>query len=140
MVRNATDRNRVSVRTCLMDRTASVRGDHVQLQQVILNLILNAVEAMGSVEEGARQLAISTELSQKKGVLVAVRDTGPGVDPEHLDEIFKPFYTTKTSGIGMGLSICRSIIDAHGGQLWAEADQPRGAVFKFNMPSAQDSS
>ena len=140
MVRNATDRNKVSVRTCLTDRTASVRGDRVQLQQVVLNLILNAVEAMDSVAEGARQLSISTELSQTRGVLVTVRDSGPGIDSEHLDEIFKPFYTTKASGIGMGLSICRSIIDAHGGELWAEADQPRGAVFKFNMPSAQDGS
>jgi C4-dicarboxylate-specific signal transduction histidine kinase len=140
LVRNATNRNGVSVRTCLMERTASVRGDRVQLQQVVLNLILNAVEAMDSVAEGARQLSISTELSQARGVLVTVRDSGPGIDSEHLDEIFKPFYTTKASGIGMGLSICRSIIDSHGGQLWAEADQPRGAVFKFNMPSAQDSS
>jgi PAS domain S-box-containing protein len=140
MVRTATARNGVSVRTSLMERIASVRGDRVQLQQVVLNLILNAVEAMGSVEEGARQLSISTELSQAVGILVAVRDSGPGIDPEHLDGVFKPFYTTKASGIGMGLSICRSIIDAHGGQLWAEANQPRGAAFKFNMPSAQDSS
>jgi PAS domain S-box-containing protein len=140
MVRNAIDRNKVSVRTCLMEGTASVRGDRVQLQQVVLNLILNAVEAMGSVEEGARQLSISTELSQTRGVLVTVRDSGPGIDPEQLEGIFKPFYTTKASGIGMGLSICRSIIDAHGGQLWAEAAHSRGAVFKFSMPSAQENS
>jgi PAS domain S-box-containing protein len=140
MARNAIDRSRVSVRTCLMEPTAFVRGDSVQLQQVVLNLILNAVEAMGSAEERARQLSISTELSQTRGILVAVCDSGPGIDPEHFNEIFKPFYTTKASGIGMGLSICRSIIDAHGGELWAEANQPRGAAFKFNMPSAQDSS
>jgi PAS domain S-box-containing protein len=140
MVRNAIDRNRVSVRIYFTERNASVRGDRVQLQQVVLNLILNAVEAMGSIEEGARQLSISTELSQTRGILVAVRDSGPGIDPEQFDGIFKPFYTTKASGIGMGLSICRSIIDAHGGELWAEANQPRGAALKFNMPSAQDSS
>jgi PAS domain S-box-containing protein len=136
MVRNATDRNRVSVRTSLMEQMAFVRGDRVQLQQVVLNLILNAVEAMTSVEEGERELLISTELNQKSGILVAVRDTGPGVDRENLDQIFKPFYTTKPSGIGMGLSICRSIIDAHGGQLWAEANQSRGSVFRFTLPAA----
>ena len=137
MVRSAIDKNRVSVRTRFMDELISVRGDRVQLQQVVLNLILNAVEAMSSVEEGARELSISTEQSQTSGVLVAVRDSGPGIDPEHLERVFNPFYTTKTSGIGMGLSICRSIIDAHGGRLWAEANQPRGAVFQFTLPAAQ---
>ena len=137
MVRSAIDRNRVSVRTRFMEDLISVRGDRVQLQQVVLNLILNAVEAMSSVEEGARELSISTEQSQTSGVLVAVRDSGPGIDPEHLERVFKPFYTTKTSGIGMGLSICRSIIDAHGGRLWAEANQPRGAVFQFTLPAAR---
>jgi PAS domain S-box-containing protein len=140
MVRSAIDRNRVSVRTRLMQHMASVRGDRVQLQQVILNLILNAVEAMSSVKDGTRELSISTEPSQTGGILVDVRDTGPGIDPQHLDQIFRPFYTTKTSGIGMGLSICRSIIDAHGGRLWTEANQPRGAVFQFTIPVAQDSS
>jgi PAS domain S-box-containing protein len=140
MVRNAIDRNRVSIRTCLMEQMGSVRGDRVQLQQVVMNLILNAVEAMTSVEEGERDLLISTELSLRSGILVAVRDTGPGVDRERLDQIFKPFYTTKASGIGMGLSICRSIIDAHGGQLWAEANQPRGTVFRFTLPAASQAS
>ena len=140
MVGSAIDKNRVSVRSRLMEGIISVRGDRVQLQQVVLNLILNAVEAMSSIEEGARELSISTELSQTRGILVAVRDSGPGIDPEQFDGIFKPFYTTKASGIGMGLSICRSIIDAHGGELWAETNQPRGAAFKFNVPSAQDSS
>jgi PAS domain S-box-containing protein len=139
MVRNATDRNRVSVRTSLMEQMACVRGDRVQLQQVVLNLILNAVEAMTSVEEGERELLISTE-SQGSAIVVAVRDTGPGVDPEHLDRIFKPFYTTKASGIGMGLSICRSIVDAHGGQLRAEANQSRGTVFHFTLPRAAQAS
>ena len=134
MVGNAIARNRISVRTDLTEHTTFVRGDRVQLQQVILNLILNSVEAMSSIEEGARELSISTELSQTRGILVAVRDTGPGIDPGHIDQLFKPFYTTKTSGIGMGLSICRSIVDAHGGQLWAETNQPRGAAFLFTMP------
>ena len=95
---------------------------------------------MSSVEEGARELSISTELSQNDGVLVAVRDSGPGIDPEHLDLVFKPFHTTKPSGIGMGLSICRSIIDAHGGRLWAEANRPRGAIFQFTLPASVEDS
>jgi signal transduction histidine kinase len=113
-----------------------VLGDRVQLQQVLLNLILNAAEAMSSVEEGARELLISTKEDQT-GVVVAVRDSGPGIDPEHLDRVFEAFYTTKSSGTGMGLSICRSIIHAHGGKLWAEANEPRGAVFQFTLPAAE---
>ncbi|WP_161851406.1 PAS domain S-box protein [Bradyrhizobium sp. CCBAU 051011] len=136
MVQNAIERNRVSVRTSLVDQMSCVRGDRVQVQQVLLNLILNAVDAMSSAEEGARELTISTEPSQTEGILVAVRDSGPGINPEHLDQIFNPFYTTKTSGIGMGLSICRSIIDAHGGRLWAEANQPRGAILQFTLRPA----
>ena len=140
MVRDAIDRNRVSVRTCLMERVATVRGDRVQLQQVVLNLILNAVDAMSSADEGARELTISTEPSRTEGILVAVRDSGPGINPEHLDRIFEPFYTTKTSGLGMGLSICRSIIDAHGGRLWAEAHRPRGAILQFTLPAGVEDS
>jgi PAS domain S-box-containing protein len=135
MVRDAIENNRVAVRTCLMECEATVSGDRVQLQQVVLNLILNAVEAMSSVEEGARELSITTELSQTNGLLVAISDSGPGIDPEHLDRVFAPFYTTRTSGIGMGLSICRSIIDAHRGRLWAEANRPRGAIFQFTLPA-----
>ena len=140
MVRNAIDRNRVSVRTRLMEHMATVQGDRVQLQQVVLNLILNAVEAMGAVETGARELSISSELTQTGDILVAVRDSGPGIQPEQLDRLFKPFYTTKATGLGMGLSICRSIIDAHGGKLWAEANQPRGAVFQFTLPTTSHAS
>ena len=113
-----------------------VEGDRVQLQQVLLNLILNAAEAMSSVEEGARELLISTKEDQT-GVVVAVRDSGPGIDPEHLEQVFDAFYTTKPSGTGMGLSICRSIIHAHGGKLWAEANEPRGAVFQFTLPGTE---
>ena len=124
--------------THLTEGALPVEGDRVQLQQVVLNLILNAVEAMGSVQEGPRELSISTEQSQTNGVLVAVRDTGPGIDPEHLERVFEAFYTTKSSGVGMGLSICRSIIDAHGGRLWAEANEPRGAVFQFTLPGVEN--
>lgn len=140
MVRNAVDRNRLSVRTRLMEGIISVRGDRVQVQQVVLNLILNAIEAMSAVEDGSRELWVSTTHGQTSDFLVAVQDSGPGIDLEHLERIFSPFYTTKTSGIGMGLSICRSIIAAHGGRLWAEANQPRGAIFQFTLPTGLEDS
>ncbi|MFK4724689.1 PAS domain S-box-containing protein [Bradyrhizobium niftali] len=136
MVQDAIYRNRVLVRTHFSE-PALVEADRVQLQQVMLNLILNAVEAMSSMEEGPRELAISYTRSNKNEIFVDVRDSGPGIDPERLQEIFKAFYTTKSSGTGMGLSICRSIIDAHGGRLWAEPNQPRGAVFRFVLPAAE---
>jgi signal transduction histidine kinase len=134
MVRGATMKSGIAVSTQLMDGPVPVRGDRVQLQQVVLNLVLNAVEAMGSVETGARELLISTQQGST-GVFVAVRDSGPGIDPGNLERVFEPFYTTKTSGVGMGLSICRSIIDAHGGRLWVSANEPRGAVFQFTLPA-----
>jgi C4-dicarboxylate-specific signal transduction histidine kinase len=112
-----------------------VQGDRVQLQQVVLNLILNSVEAMSSVDGARRELSISTERRGADEVLVAFHDSGPGIDPEHLERVFDPFYTTKPSGIGLGLSICRSIIDAHGGRLWAAANEPRGAAFQFTLPA-----
>ena len=133
-------KNAVSVQTHFTEGLLPARGDRVQLQQVVLNLILNAVEAMGSVESAARELSISTEQDRASGALVTVCDSGPGIDPENLERIFEAFYTTKSSGVGMGLSICRSIIDAHGGRLWASANVPRGAIFQFTLPSAGDSS
>jgi C4-dicarboxylate-specific signal transduction histidine kinase len=137
-VRSTIANNKVPVRTRLME-LPPVLGDRVQLQQVVMNLILNAVEAMSSIEEGARELWIGAEPSES-GVLVAVRDSGPGIDPRHMDHMFEPFYTTKTSGMGMGLSICRSIIAAHGGRLWAEANRPRGTIFQFTVPAGLDDS
>jgi PAS domain S-box-containing protein len=135
--RSAITRNEVSVQTFFAEGLAPVQGDRVQLQQVVLNLVLNAVEAMGSVEAGPRELLISTEQNQAKELLVVVRDSGPGIDPTHLERVFEAFYTTKSSGVGMGLSICRSIIDAHGGRLWAGTNEPRGAVFQFTLPDAE---
>ena len=132
--RSAIIKNRVWVQTRLSEGSFPVHGDRVQLQQVVLNLLLNAVEAMGSVEAAPRELLISTK-QDHTGVLVAVQDSGPGIDPEHLDRVFQAFYTTKSSGVGMGLSICRSIIAAHGGRLWAEANEPRGAIFQFTLPA-----
>jgi len=139
LARSAITTNRVSVQTRLAEALLPIQGDRVQLQQVVLNLILNAVEAMSAVETEPRELLISTEQCETNDILVAVRDSGPGIDPDHLDRVFEAFYTTKSSGVGMGLSICRSIIDAHGGRLWTEANEPRGASFQFTVPSAENS-
>jgi signal transduction histidine kinase len=136
LARNAIAENRVVVETALSEGLLPVEGDRVQLQQVVLNLILNAVEAMDSVQGGPRELAISTEQNQAWGALVTIRDSGPGVDPANLGRIFHAFYTTKSSGVGIGLAICRSIVDAHGGRLWVDANEPQGAVFQFTLPRA----
>jgi PAS domain S-box-containing protein len=133
----AISKNEVTVQTRLSEGIFPVQGDRVQLQQVVLNLILNAVEAMSSVEAAERELLIITEPSQTNGTLVAVKDTGPGIDPQQLDRVFEAFYTTKSSGLGMGLSICRSIINAHGGRLWAVSNDPRGAIFQFTLPNRE---
>jgi C4-dicarboxylate-specific signal transduction histidine kinase len=140
MVRSAIAKNEISVSTRLMDGLVPVQGDRVQLQQVLVNLMLNAIEAMNSVDGGPRKLSIRTEQSQTGGILVAVHDSGPGVDPVNLERVFEPFYTTKTSGIGMGLSICRTIIHGHGGRLWISANEPGGAVVQFTLPAAQEGS
>jgi C4-dicarboxylate-specific signal transduction histidine kinase len=139
LARSVIIRNVASVQIRLAEGLLPVQGDRVQLQQVVLNLILNAIEAMDAVEAEPRELLISTEQTQENGVLVAVRDSGPGIDPEQVERVFEPFYTTKTSGLGMGLSICRSIIGAHGGRLWADANDPRGAVFQFTLPARRGS-
>ena len=139
MVQSAITKNGVLVRPSLKG-SLLVHGDRVQLQQVVLNLILNAIESMSSVEKGSRELSISTKQDQTGEMLVAVQDSGPGIDPERLDQVFAPFYTTKNAGIGMGLSICRSIITAHGGRLWAEANRPGGAIFQFTLPAGPQGS
>jgi signal transduction histidine kinase len=135
LARSAITQNGVSVQTLLADELVSVQGDRVQLQQVVMNLILNGVEAMGSLAAGPRLLSISTDPYQGKGALVAVRDSGLGIHAENFERVFETFYTTKSNGTGVGLSICRSIIDAHGGRLWAGANEPRGAVFQFTLPA-----
>ena len=134
--RSALTANGVSVETRLAEGLFPVEGDRVQLQQVVMNLILNAVEAMSTTEARPRDLLISTEQIRSNDILVSVRDSGPGIDPAHLDRVFEAFYTTKSSGVGMGLSVCRSIIDAHGGRLWADTVVPRGAVLRFTLPGA----
>ncbi|WP_150117835.1 PAS domain S-box protein [Microvirga vignae] len=138
LTRNELVRNSISLQSQLGKGLPLVQGDRVQLQQVILNLILNAIEAMGSTDKGARTLLIRTEEDRSRGVLVEVHDTGPGLEVEHLDDLFNAFYTTKPGGMGMGLSICRSIIEAHGGRVWATTNKPKGAVFRFTLPPRQD--
>jgi PAS domain S-box-containing protein len=133
-VRGETSRSGVQVKTALAEHLPHIRGDRVQLQQVMLNLILNAVEAMAEMSQDSSSLLITTGEVESGGVLVSVRDTGPGLPPVALERLFEPFHTTKPNGMGIGLSICRSIVEAHGGRLWASANTPRGAVFQFTLP------
>src|SRR5712671_4384162 len=125
----------VTVGTQLSGELPRIQCDRVQLQQVMLNLIVNAIQSMSGVEDGNRELHINTVSIEPEGVCVAVRDTGPGLSPETLSRLFEPFYTTKSEGMGIGLSICRSIIEAHGGRLWATRCEPRGALFQFTIPA-----
>jgi C4-dicarboxylate-specific signal transduction histidine kinase len=124
----------VRVQTQLAPCLPRIHADRVQLQQVMLNLIVNGIQAMNDVADGQRDLLITTE-GTEDGVRVEVRDTGPGLGPEKLERLFEPFYTTKPNGMGMGLSICRSIIEAHGGRLWATGHSSQGAVFQFTIPA-----
>jgi signal transduction histidine kinase len=124
----------VTVSTQLARELPRIQCDRVQLQQVMLNLIVNAIQSMSGVEDGNRELHIGTVSIEPEGVCVAVRDTGHGLRPEGLPRLFEPFYTTKPDGMGIGLSICRSIIEAHGGRLWATSCEPRGALFQFTIP------
>jgi signal transduction histidine kinase len=125
------------VRTRLAEGLPRVQGDRVQLQQVLLNLIINAIEAMRDVGEKERELLISSS-NEPDGVSVEVRDSGPGFAPKDLDRVFEAFYTTKPGGLGLGLSICRSIIEAHNGRLRASANVPRGATFEFTVSAHPD--
>jgi C4-dicarboxylate-specific signal transduction histidine kinase len=134
LTRTEAANNRVLVRTQLAEGLPRVQGDRVQLQQVLLNLVINAIEAMRDVDEEERELLISTR-HEPDGVSVEVRDSGPGFAAADLDRVFEAFYSTKPSGVGLGLSICRSIIEAHNGRLWASPNVPRGAVFGFVAPA-----
>jgi PAS domain S-box-containing protein len=138
LTRVATSEHGVLVKMQLSDGLPPIVGDRVQLQQVILNLIMNAIEAMSDVTEGPRELLISTSEAEPGSVIVAVSDSGPGLpaNPEHL---FEAFYTTKASGLGMGLAICRSITQNHGGRLWATPNAPHGAVFCMLLPFGEKS-
>jgi signal transduction histidine kinase len=126
-------RNGVALRTELAGDLPFVPGDRVQLQQVLLNLIINGMEAMSSLVDGRRELLIYSRLHESNQVLVGVQDSGTGIEPENLKKIFDPFYTTKSQGMGMGLAICRSIVENHGGKLWASPNDGRGATFQFTL-------
>ena len=140
LTRGEVAKNRVSVLTQFAEPSPTVQADRVLLQQVILNLVINAVEAMSSMREGSRELLICTEKAEPNGALVAVRDSGPGLDPKSIDRLFEAFYTTKVRGMGIGLPVCRYIVEAHGGQIWAAANEPRGAMFRFTLPNHESSS
>jgi PAS domain S-box-containing protein len=127
----------VQLRTRFASELPLVQGDRVQLQQVILNLIVNAIEAMRSVVERPRELVIVTGRHESGGVLVEVRDSGEGLDPASVDHLFETFFSTKPEGLGMGLAICRSIVEAHGGKLWTTLNAPHGAVFQFFVPAEE---
>jgi PAS domain S-box-containing protein len=139
LTRSEALKNKVALQTELTDRLPVIRGDRIQLQQVVLNLILNAVQAMDAVPDKAREVCITTGESLPGEVRLGVRDTGPGLSPDGFSRLFEPFYTTKPNGMGMGLAICRSIVEAHGGRLWATANKPRGAMFEFSIPVGKDS-
>ncbi len=128
-------KNGVSVKTEFAKGLPIITCDRVQLQQVVLNLILNALQAMGGDRKGARQVLITTSQTESNDPCIGIQDTGPGLSSETLSRLFEPFYTTKPNGMGLGLAICRSIIEAHGGRLWATGCQPHGAVFQFIIPA-----
>jgi PAS domain S-box-containing protein len=134
LARSEAAKNGVLVQRQLGEELPPIQGDRVQLQQVILNLVVNAVEAIGNREAGPREILIETAWTGSDAILVSVQDTGPGLDPANIERMFDAFYTTKADGLGLGLSICRSIIDAHGGKLWATPGVPQGAVFRFTLP------
>ena len=131
-------RSGVAVRTDLAADVPAVLGDRVQLLQVMLNLVLNGVEAMSTITDRPRELLIKSA-RHPDGVLIQVHDSGEGVDPQQADNIFDPFFTTKPQGIGMGLSVGRSIVEAHGGRLWFTPGSSHGVVFQFTVPKADTS-
>jgi signal transduction histidine kinase len=157
LIQNEMQRNRVSLHVELAKDLPPVSGDRIELQQVMLNLLINAIEAMNEVGGSPRELWVSsqkvTEIAgqweehtlqdkssvetERNGVLIAVRDSGPGLDPKVHGRLFDAFYTTKPRGLGVGLAISRSIIEAHRGRLWATANAPRGAVFQFTLPNGE---
>jgi len=128
------ERNKVIVRTEFARELPPVQGDRVQLQQVILNLLLNASDAMSDVDGRPRQLVIRTERDEEDRALLSVRDTGVGLEPQGVDRLFDAFYTTKSGGMGIGLSVSRAIIESHKGRLWATPNDGPGATFSFSIP------
>jgi C4-dicarboxylate-specific signal transduction histidine kinase len=135
LTRSQVQKNRITLETHLATDLPLILGDRIQLQQVLLNLILNAVEAMERVSESPRQLLVSTSNDEMKGVLVAMGDSGPGLEAASLEQLFEAFYTTKADGMRVRLTISRSIIEAYGGRLWARVNEGRGATFHITLPA-----
>jgi signal transduction histidine kinase len=134
LTRGDLQRHRIVVQAEPNGPVPQVRGDRIQLQQVLLNLITNAIDSMAA-KDGARVLCVRSELHDGRGVKVSVADTGTGIGSQDIDRIFNPLFTTKSHGMGMGLSICRSIIEAHEGRLWVAPNKPQGSVFQFILPA-----
>ena len=139
LIRGDASRNNVSLQTELGSQLPPVLGDRVQLQQVVLNLVMNGIEAMRNLDDRSRQLRIRSARDDSNQVVIAIADSGPGIDPQVIGKVFEPFYTTKPQGIGMGLAISRSIIEAHGGRIWAEPTTPHGATFQCALPGGIES-
>jgi signal transduction histidine kinase len=139
LVQNRSQREAISVRTVLSDDIPLVLAGRTQLQQVFMNLIANAIEAMSAVKSRERLLEINSARHEPASVLITVKDTGTGIDPENLDRIFEAFFTTKSDGMGMGLSICRSIIEGYGGRFWASPGETIGSIFFISLPSVNAS-
>src|SRR5262249_35294903 len=129
---------RVALQTRLAGALPPGWGDRIQVQPGLLNLVLDAFGAMSGVEDGPSELGVSTDRGSATDVVITVRDTGPGLDPQSVARLFDAFYTTKAAGLGMGLAISRSIVESHGGRLWATGNVPRGAVFQFTLPTARE--
>src|SRR5262249_19341031 len=134
LARSEVQRHGVLPETHLAAEVPRILGDRIQLQQVLLNLVMNAIEVLSGVSAGPRRLWVSSERGAAREVVMAVRDSGPGLEPQHLERLFEAFYTTKPQGLGLGLAISRRIIEAHGGRLWATANEGRGATFQFTVP------
>jgi signal transduction histidine kinase len=137
LVRDDLQTHRIAVRVDCNDCCPRIEGNQVQLQQVLMNLLTNAIDAMAT-EDGERVLSLRSEVHDSGSVMVSVEDTGKGVEPSATDRIFNPLFTTKAHGMGMGLAICRSIVEAHGGRLWVTANLPQGAIFHFMVPAHPD--
>jgi signal transduction histidine kinase len=131
-------RNDISPRVELSNDLPLASGDRIQLQQVILNLIMNAIEAMSEIGENQRKLLVASEKDGSNGVLVRIQDSGNGLDEESADHLFDAFFTTKARGMGMGLSVSQTILQAHGGRLWATPNASQGATFQFTLPASNE--
>ena len=138
LIQSQLNENRIGVRAELNNGLPSVFGDRIQLQQVVLNLIINAIDAIGAAQTEPREIRIRSRKTRPSGVEISIQDTGGGLTTTDVNQIFDAFFSTKTGGMGIGLSICRSIIEAHHGRIWAEQSQPSGAVFHFTLPGTQE--